>query len=163
MDGIDGDVLDTPWSMWQKDHHVPRSCLSVGNALVTVDLFAEACFLSFNRMKVDQVGRKPFLLWGAVAFTCGLLLLSAGFALKSPIASFTACCVLVAAYSVSFGPLTWLVTAEMYPPAIRGKALGFGQVRLENSSERLQDAYFQPITLPAVCVDKMEFDDTKAT
>ena len=52
-----------------------------------------------------------------------------GSALSSPQVSFVACCVLVAAYALSFGPVTWLVTAEMFPPGIRGKALGIGQVK----------------------------------
>ncbi|CAM9332259.1 unnamed protein product, partial [Sphacelaria rigidula] len=34
----------------------------------------------------------------------------------------------MAAYALSYGPVTWLVTAEMFPSGIRGKALGIGQV-----------------------------------
>ncbi|CAM9359074.1 unnamed protein product [Ascophyllum nodosum] len=79
-------------------------------------------------MWVDHFGRKPFLLWGAFGITCSLLAISVGSALSSPQVSFVACCVLVAAYALSFGPVTWLVTAEMFPPGIRGKALGIGQV-----------------------------------
>lgn len=59
---------------------------------------------------------------------CSLLGISIGFAVSSPGISFFACCTLVAAYALSFGPITWLVTAEMFPAGIRGKALGIGQV-----------------------------------
>lgn len=35
---------------------------------------------------------------------------------------------MVSCYSLSFGPITWLVTAEMFPAGVRGKALGIGQI-----------------------------------
>lgn len=76
------------------------------------------------------MGRRPFLLWGAIGVTVSLLALSVGFAADMPPLSFIACGSLVAAYALSFGPITWLVTAEMFPAGIRGKALGFGQVNL---------------------------------
>lgn len=79
--------------------------------------------------QVDRVGRRPFLLWGAVAAMSSVLLLSLSFAVSSPGLSFAACCGLVAAYAVSFGPVTWLITAEMFPAGIRGRALGIGQVK----------------------------------
>lgn len=83
---------------------------------------------TINALQVDHFGRKPFLLWGSVGMMCSLLGISAGFAISSPGLSFFACCTLVAAYALSFGPVTWLVTAEMFPAGIRGKALGVGQV-----------------------------------
>lgn len=79
-------------------------------------------------LKVDDMGRKPFLFWGAVSFTACLVLLSLSFAQEWSTLSFIACCGLVAAYALSFGPVTWLVTAEMFPAGLRGKALGIGQV-----------------------------------
>lgn len=78
--------------------------------------------------QVDKVGRRPFILWGACGCTVSLLSLSFGFAVGLPVICFVACCVLVAAYALSFGPVTWLVTAEMFPAGVRGKALGIGQV-----------------------------------
>lgn len=88
-----------------------------------------SCFLARYFPQLDKVGRRPFLLWGAVGVTASLVALSIGFATEQPPLSFTACCALVAAYAVSFGPVTWLITAEMFPAGIRGKALGIGQVR----------------------------------
>lgn len=81
--------------------------------------------------QVDEVGRKPFLLGGAMVFAGGLLFLSLGFAVESAAVSYAACCIVVAAYALSFGPVTWLVTAEMFPASVRGKALGIGQVRYD--------------------------------
>ncbi|CAM9624567.1 unnamed protein product [Ectocarpus sp. 8 AP-2014] len=77
---------------------------------------------------VDQVGRRPFLLWGAGGCTISLCLLSVSFRNGQPLLSFLACCAMVSCYSLSFGPVTWLVTAEMFPAGVRGKALGIGQM-----------------------------------
>lgn len=81
--------------------------------------------------QLDKVGRKPFLLWGSVGVTCSLAVLSVSFAAGLPGLAFAASAGLVASYALSFGPVTWLVTAEMFPTGIRGKALGIGQVRRE--------------------------------
>lgn len=78
--------------------------------------------------QVDRVGRRPFLLLGSIGVFTGLLILSLGFMAEQPLVSFAACCTIIAAYAVSFGPITWLVTAEMFPPGVRGKALSIGQV-----------------------------------
>eukprot|EP00903_Cladosiphon_okamuranus_P016879 g15562.t2 len=77
---------------------------------------------------VDKLGRRPFLLVGASGSTASLWLLSIGFLAEMPDVSFLACCSLVAFYSISFGPVTWLITAEMFPAGVRGKALGIGQI-----------------------------------
>ncbi|CAM9247455.1 unnamed protein product, partial [Hapterophycus canaliculatus] len=77
---------------------------------------------------VDKVGRRPFLLWGAAACTGSIFALALAFLAEEPLLSFVACCALIASYSVSFGPLTWLITAEMFPAGVRGKALGIGQI-----------------------------------
>eukprot|EP00752_Nemacystus_decipiens_P003743 g3448.t1 len=77
---------------------------------------------------VDKLGRRPFLLVGASGSTVSLWLLSIGFLTETPVLSFLACCSLVACYSISFGPVTWLITAEMFPAGVRGKALGISQI-----------------------------------
>lgn len=82
---------------------------------------------------MDDTGRKPFLFWGALSFTACLVLLAIGFAGEWPTLSLMACWGLVAAYALSFGPVTWLVTAEMFPAGVRGKALGIGQVMQHNN------------------------------
>lgn len=81
--------------------------------------------------QLDKVGRKPFLLWGSAGVTCSLAVLSISFVAGLPGLAFAASAGLVAAYALSFGPVTWLITAEMFPAGIRGKALGIGQVRRE--------------------------------
>lgn len=77
---------------------------------------------------MDKVGRRPFLLWGAAACTASIFALALAFLAGEPLLSFLACCALIASYSISFGPLTWLITAEMFPAGVRGKALGIGQI-----------------------------------
>ena len=37
-------------------------------------------------------------------------------------------CPLTIGYAASFGPLTWLVTAELFPVSVRGRALGYSEV-----------------------------------
>lgn len=69
-------------------------------------------FTSLAIFFIDEFGRRPFLLMGASGSTASLWLLSIGFLAETPVLSFLACCSLVACYSISFGPVTWLVTGQ---------------------------------------------------
>lgn len=78
--------------------------------------------------QVDHLGRRPLLVWGSAGVFVSLLLLSTSFAISEAVLTSIAACTLVATYALSFGPVTWLVTAELVPSGVRGKALGIGQV-----------------------------------
>jgi MFS transporter, SP family, galactose:H+ symporter len=83
--------------------------------------------------RIEYVGRRVLMLVGMSMVVIGQFLLAFAFALvereQNPpkSAMFWALpgvlCV-VFGYSASFGPLTWLLTSELFPTDIRGRALG---------------------------------------
>ncbi len=76
--------------------------------------------------KVDQFGRKPLLLIGASGLTAVLLALGLLFGLSGDNASLYIMFLLflhVAIFSLSWGPVTWIIMAEIFPTKIRGRAL----------------------------------------
>eukprot|EP00607_Mallomonas_marina_P001787 CAMPEP_0182439126 /NCGR_PEP_ID=MMETSP1167-20130531/86243_1 /TAXON_ID=2988 /ORGANISM="Mallomonas Sp, Strain CCMP3275" /LENGTH=395 /DNA_ID=CAMNT_0024632749 /DNA_START=765 /DNA_END=1952 /DNA_ORIENTATION=- len=86
---------------------------------------------------VDRVGRRPLLLSGVGGITLSLLALSISCYLHSvytkPIA-LTALCCFVTAFSISYGPITWLISAELLPDELRGRALGLVAISTWGSS-----------------------------
>ena len=106
----------------------------------------KALFTAVVVARGDAVGRRVSLLVGSAAAAFSLAVLGSTFAAHvhrhsddfhnsenthtaAGAFALLAACVLIAAYSVSFGPVVWLLTAEMFPPALRGRALGVAQVR----------------------------------
>jgi sugar porter (SP) family MFS transporter len=78
---------------------------------------------------VDRWGRKPLILLGAAGM--GLSLLSMGLMaqfLANPAAASRGMLFFIILYVVCFGlsvgPVTWVILSEIYPTAIRGRALG---------------------------------------
>jgi SP family arabinose:H+ symporter-like MFS transporter len=85
--------------------------------------------------KIEKVGRRNLLLIGMIFISAGLLALivafggsnnnpeswtnQKGFDLALPGVLFV-----VTGYSMSYGPLQWLLTSELFPTEIRGRALG---------------------------------------
>lgn len=96
--------------------------------------------------KIEYVGRRTLLLTGMCIIAFGLLLVAVAFSGSTASrgqreeASHTGDVVVqsgtgfyfalpgvlmvVSGYSMSFGPLTWLLTSELFPTDIRGRALG---------------------------------------
>jgi sugar porter (SP) family MFS transporter len=76
---------------------------------------------------VDRIGRRPLLLWGLAGMCVGLVLLAISFYLKGlvPTELMTLITLLsmllyIASFSVSLGPIMWLLITEIYPLPIRG-------------------------------------------
>jgi len=96
--------------------------------------------------EVDKLGRRFLLKAGAGIVTLSLLFLAVGFsvAFEETIVDesgeelvhtkyqkelvLIGCTGVVAGFALSYGPITWLVTAELSPSSIRGRMLGFYQV-----------------------------------
>jgi len=91
-------------------------------------------FETYALLNVDTIGRRPLLLLGAGGLTVVLSVMGAALRIKvgSGIAGVTpatyvicACVLLYSAlHAISFGPITWLVLAEIFPAAVKGKAMG---------------------------------------
>ena len=81
--------------------------------------------------KIERLGRRVLLLTGMAIVCLGLFLLSVAFTKSTekgapnyPILALPGVLFVVSGYSMSFGPLTWLLTSELFPTDIRGRALG---------------------------------------
>lgn len=74
---------------------------------------------------VDRLGRKKLLLWGCAGLVVSLAYLTYAFAQPQPdsIGILIALLVYIAFFAVSLSPLMFVVTAEIYPSAIRGTAM----------------------------------------
>ena len=85
--------------------------------------------------EVDMVGRRFLLLGGMSIITLSLLCLVAAFSSETgeegqfsqvqKALSLMGTTGVVAGYAMSYGPLTWLITSEMFPSNIRGRTIGF--------------------------------------
>jgi len=83
------------------------------------------------------IGRRSLYILG-VSFICfGLFLLICAFAGETDFSRMTTAqevttvlgvASIVIGYAASFGPLTWLVTSELFPASVRGRALGYSEV-----------------------------------
>jgi MFS transporter, SP family, arabinose:H+ symporter len=73
---------------------------------------------------IDRLGRKPLLLVGIVGI--GITLLASGFlfiASAPPIAILAIFAGFLACFAFSYGAVCWVVIAEIFPTAIRGRAM----------------------------------------
>lgn len=73
---------------------------------------------------VDKFGRKPLQIFGALAMSISMFAL--GFAFFTDNVGTIALIFMltyVAAFAVSWGPVTWVLLAEIFPNKIRGKAM----------------------------------------
>ena len=83
--------------------------------------------------RIEYMGRRFLLLFGMLMIVIGQFLLAFAFSLvdeegnphKSAMFwALPGVLSIVFGYSASFGPLTWLLTSELFPADIRGRALG---------------------------------------
>ncbi len=73
---------------------------------------------------VDRLGRKPLLIWGSIGMAIG----AAGVALANvvalpPIVPVVSIMVYSASFMFSWGPICWVLIAEIFPNSIRGAAV----------------------------------------
>jgi len=81
---------------------------------------------------IDRVGRRVLLLWSLGGMAVTLLVLAAGFAVGTSGASAWITVLSVAAYvaffAVGLGPVFWLLIAEIFPLAVRGRAMSLATI-----------------------------------
>lgn len=90
--------------------------------------FINLLFTIIAIWKVDQFGRKPLLQIGSFGLMLTLLLLGTLFGLGGTTSFIIPLlfCFHVALFAMSFGPVTWIVIAEIFPTKIRGQAMAIG-------------------------------------
>lgn len=73
---------------------------------------------------VDRIGRKPLMIIGALSMSISMFALGTSFFTNS-LGMFSLICMLVyvAGFAMSWGPVAWVLLAEIFPNNIRGKAL----------------------------------------
>jgi hypothetical protein len=120
-------------------------------------------FETYALLNVDRIGRRPLLLLGSGGLTVTLLVLGAALRVKvaSGVSGITPATYTIfgsiAAYSafhaISFGPITWLVLAEIFPAAVKGKAMGIATTVNRCTS------FIAALTFLSMC-DRMQWGGT---
>ncbi len=97
------------------------------NAALMQTIIVGAINLTFTvvaTMTVDRFGRKPLQITGAVIMSVGMLALGTTFFLqKMGIGSLVCMLIYIAGFAMSWGPVVWILLAEIFPNKIRGKAM----------------------------------------
>ncbi|MBN2478657.1 MAG: sugar porter family MFS transporter [Parachlamydiales bacterium] len=76
---------------------------------------------------IDVLGRKPLLKIGLIGMVASLFILGLAFMFATKILHIISVISLmsyVAFFAISLGPVAWLIISEIYPSAIRGRAMG---------------------------------------
>ncbi|HEU4600469.1 MAG TPA: D-xylose transporter XylE [Steroidobacteraceae bacterium] len=73
---------------------------------------------------VDKWGRKPLLILGALIMAVSMIALGILFYVGSVgLAALVVVCIYIAGFSLSWGPVVWVLLAEIFPNAIRNQAM----------------------------------------
>jgi len=99
---------------------------------------------------VDHWGRKPLMLAGAAGM--GLSLLAMGIMAQTTAGPATTggwmllfIILYIACFGLSLGPVTWVILSEIFPTAVRGRALGLATCFLWMAAGRM--ALWQPVDM----------------
>jgi SP family xylose:H+ symportor-like MFS transporter len=86
---------------------------------------ANVIFTVVAIVTVDKWGRKPLLVTGALIMAVAMIALGCLFnAHAVGLGALVAVVVYIAGFALSWGPVAWVMLAEMFPNSIKGKALG---------------------------------------
>ncbi|RZJ20614.1 MAG: MFS transporter [Acinetobacter sp.] len=101
--------------------------ISLSNSLISQVIFglANMLFTLIAIWKVDSWGRRPLYLFGTAGATITLILTGICFYYEATTSIWLLICVLgfLACFAFSIGPLKFVVASEIFPSAIRGRAL----------------------------------------
>jgi len=86
---------------------------------------ANVAFTLVATTTVDRIGRKPLMIVGALLMAVSMLTLGTLFAAHSVgILPLLAMLAYIAGFAFSWGPVTWVLLAEIFPNSIKGRAMG---------------------------------------
>ena len=81
-------------------------------------------FTLIATVTVDKWGRKPLLILGALIMAVSMIALGIMFNAGSVgLAALVVVCIYIAGFSLSWGPVVWVMLAEIFPNSIRDKAM----------------------------------------
>ncbi|MDD0824325.1 D-xylose transporter XylE [Mannheimia sp. AT1] len=111
-------------------YYAPEVFKSLGASTETAllqTIIMGAINLSFTTIAiftVDKYGRKPLQILGALGMAIGMFILGTAFyARLSGTIALTGMLFYIAAFAISWGPVCWVLLAEIFPNAIRSQAL----------------------------------------
>jgi MFS transporter, SP family, xylose:H+ symportor len=85
---------------------------------------ANVVFTVIAILTVDRLGRKPLLVIGAIIMAISMLALGFLFNAKAVgLGALIAVVAYIGGFALSWGPVVWVLLAEMFPNSIKGKAL----------------------------------------
>jgi SP family xylose:H+ symportor-like MFS transporter len=85
---------------------------------------ANVLFTLVAMFTVDRWGRRPLLIWGGVIMAVAMFWLGAIFNLQAlGSMALVAMVLYVAGFAMSWGPVVWVLLAEIFPNPIKGQAL----------------------------------------
>jgi MFS transporter, SP family, xylose:H+ symportor len=81
-------------------------------------------FTLIATVTVDRWGRKPLLILGAIIMAASMITLGFMFNAGSmALGALVVVCIYIAGFSLSWGPVVWVMLAEIFPNSIRDKAM----------------------------------------
>ncbi len=89
-------------------------------------------FTLFAIWKIDSFGRRPLLLWGVAGVSVSLIIIGFFFYFNFLNSYILLALFLffIASFAFSFGPVCWVIIAEIFPTRIRGRAMSIATLSL---------------------------------
>ena len=85
---------------------------------------ANVIFTVVAILTVDRLGRRPLLIIGALVMAVSMIVLGFMFQAKAVgVGALVAVVLYIAGFALSWGPVTWVLLSEMFPNAIKNRAL----------------------------------------
>jgi SP family xylose:H+ symportor-like MFS transporter len=122
--------------MFENMGSTPNEALSQSAWFVGVSMTLFTLVATFT---VEKLGRKPLLFWGAVVMAVAMIALGFMFHLHmvsatgatggaggSSYVAIAAVVIYIIGFSFSWGPIVWVLLAEIYPNSIKGQAMSIG-------------------------------------
>lgn len=120
--GINGIIFFAPKIFESAGFDLTSTAIFATLGVGAVNLLATPFALWF----VDRAGRRPLLLLGIGGMALSLIVLSTAFYFESSFLGIIAVVSLLAYigfFAIGLGPIAWLLTSEIYPLGVRGKAM----------------------------------------
>ncbi|WP_205600113.1 sugar porter family MFS transporter [Flagellimonas sp. HSM57] len=94
--------------------------------------FVNVLFTFMALWKIDNLGRKPLLIYGVIGITISLIVVGLLFFLQveNTYLLMTFILLFIACFAFSYGPVLWVLMAEIYPLKVRGKALSMATMAI---------------------------------